>query len=276
VIERTVTTDDGIRLHTCAEGAEDAPALLLCNSLGTDLAMWDAQLPRWSEHHRVLRFDQRGHGRSDAPSGPYSIRRLGRDALAVLDAYGVAAADVCGLSLGGQVALWVAANGTGRIRRSVLADTAVRIGSADAWRERAATVRREGMRAVVDLVLGRFFSPAFRASGDAAVGRVERMLLATPVHGYSGSCESLATTDLTHEAGRIVAPTLVVVGTADGATPPPDAEHLHRLVRGSSYAELPGAGHLANLEAPDQFAELVSAFLAGDPTTREGPPCLTP
>jgi 3-oxoadipate enol-lactonase len=270
VTERTVTTDDGVRLHTRIDGAEDAPTLLLCNSLGTDLTMWDDQVPTWVDHHRVLRFDQRGHGRSDAPAGPYTIERLGRDARHVLDTYDVGGADVCGLSLGGQVALWVSATNDGRVRRTVLADTAARIGTEDAWLDRAATVRREGMGAVIDLVLGRFFSPAFRATGHPALGRVEGMLRATTVDGYAGSCESLASTDLTGLAARIATPTLVVVGTEDAATPPPDVQQLHDLIPGSSYVELPGAGHLANLEDPDRFAELVTAFLTDVPTTTTG------
>jgi 3-oxoadipate enol-lactonase len=256
-----ITTDDGVRLHTRVDGHPDGPPLLLLNSLGTDLAMWESQLEAWGAARQVIRFDQRGHGRSQAPPPPYTIERLGRDALAVLDAYEVRQADLCGLSLGGLVALWVASTVPGRVRRAVFADTAARVGTEEAWRQRAATVRREGMDAVVELVLSRFFSPAFRASGAPAVAALERTLRAASIHGYSGSCEALATADLSDLAGQVRAPSLVVVGTADGATPPSEAEALHRLLSAAELVRLPGAGHLANLEQPERFADIVLEFL---------------
>jgi 3-oxoadipate enol-lactonase len=258
---RVITTDDGVRLHTRADGELGAPTLLLLNSLGTDLSMWDPQVAVWSGARRIVRYDQRGHGRSEAPPPPYSVERLGRDALAVLDAYEVGEADVCGLSLGGVVALWVAGTAPERVRRAVFADTAARVGTEEGWRQRAATVRAEGMAAVADLVLDRFFSPAFRASGAPAVEALDRTLRQASVDGYTGSCEALATADLTGLAREVRAPSLVVVGTADEATPPSDAEALHGLLRDARLVELPGAGHLANLETPERFAEVVDDFL---------------
>jgi 3-oxoadipate enol-lactonase len=261
VSTRVITTDDAVRLHARADGDPDAPVLLLLNSLGTDLSMWDQQVDVWAATRRVVRFDQRGHGRSDVPPPPYTVERFGRDAVTVLDAYGSDQADVCGLSLGGLVALWLAGRAPERVRRAVFADTAARVGTEDGWRERAATVREEGMASVTDLVLARFFSPAFRASGAPAVGALERTLRTAAVDGYTGSCEALAVADLTALAREVRAPSLVLVGTADEATPPSDAEVLHRLLRDSRLVELPGAGHLANLEQPERFAELVLGFL---------------
>lgn len=261
VTERIVTTDDEVRLYTRVDGAHDGPPLLLLNSLGTDLSTWDPQIPAWSVARTVLRFDQRGHGRSDVPPTPYSVERFARDALTVLDAYGVGTADLCGLSLGGLVAVWIAANEPRRVRRAVFADTAARIGSETGWRERAATVRAEGMAAVTDLILGRFFSPAFRAQGDPALDAVARMLRAAAAEGYAGSCDALATADLTELAQDVQAPSLVIVGTADEATPPSDARTLHASLAHSKLVELAGAGHLANLEHPEDFGRLVLEFL---------------
>lgn len=263
---RDVVTDDAVRLHTRRDGPDDAPTLLLLNSLGTDLSMWDLQVAAWTPTRRLLRFDQRGHGRSDVPPPPYTVDRLGRDAVAVLDAHGLDTVDVCGLSLGGVVALWLAATAPERVRRVVLADTAARVGTEEAWRERAATVRSSGMAGITDLVLARFFSPAFRTSGASVVAAVERTLREAPVDGYTGSCDALATADLTDLAGQVRAPCTVVVGTADEATPPAVARELHGLVAGSRLVEIPGAGHLANLERPERFGAIVlDAITRADP-----------
>lgn len=228
--DQDVITPDGVRLHSRSDGDPSAPCLLLCNSLGTDLSMWDGQVLGWSRTHRVGRFDQRGHGRSAAPDGAYTVERLGRDALSVMDAHGVGRADVCGLSLGGLVALWVSGQAPDRVRRAVYADTAARIGTESAWRTRASTVREKGMGAVVDLVLQRFFSPAFRAGGDPEVARVEAMLRDVEVAGYAGSCDALAVADLRGDATQVQAPSLVLVGTAYEATPPADAQTLYALL----------------------------------------------
>lgn len=261
--DRVITTDDGVRLHARVDGEAGAPPLLLLNSLGTDLSMWDPQVEIWAAHRQVVRFDQRGHGRSEAPEPPYTIERLGRDALAVLDAYEVEQADICGLSLGGLVALWIAGNGSDRVRRVVFADTAARVGTEQAWRQRADTVRAQGMDAIADMVLTRFFSPEFRASGAPAVDDLNRRLRAASVDGYTGSCEALATADLTELAGQVGLPSLVIVGTADEATPPADAERLCGLLPDSRLVRLPGAGHLSNLEQPERFGEVVAEFLTG-------------
>ena len=262
----TVMTGDGARLHARSDGPSDAPPLLLLNSLGTDLAMWAPQVPTWSQTHRVIRFDQRGHGRSEVPPPPYTIEQLGVDAVAVLDAFEVEQSHVCGLSLGGLVALWLGSQRPERIRRLILADTAARVGTEEAWLERAAAVRSDGMAAITEMVLDRFFTPQFLASDADAVHEVRAMLLDTSPTGYAGSCDVLATADLTDLAPRVGAETLVVVGGADAATPPEDALALARALPRSRFVELPGAGHLANLEVPERFAEVVRDFLTHDRT----------
>ena len=262
--ERTIRTPEGVDLHTRIDGPVDTPPLLVVNSLGTDLASWDGQVERWARDRRVLRYDQRGHGRSVVPPGPYSIDDLGQDAVAVLDAHGVERADVCGLSLGGVVALWLAVHAPSRVRRVVLADTAARVGTAEAWQARAATVRAHGMDAVVDAVLERFFSPGFRAAEPDVVERVADGLRGTAPEGYAACCDALAAADLRSVADRATAPCLVVVGSEDVATPPTDAQTLRDLLGAAGYLELPGSGHLANLERPADFADLVTAFLAAE------------
>jgi len=261
--DRFAVADDGTRLYSRSDGDSEAPPLLLCNSLGTTLATWDLTADSWSRSRRVIRFDQRGHGRSDAPAGPYDLARLGRDAVAVLDAWEVPQADVCGISLGGQVALWLAAHEPDRVARIVLADTAARVGSPEAWQERATLVRAGGMGAVVELVMERFFSHAFRSRAEPVLEQARDQLLSTAVEGYAASCEALAIADLRDEAGRVVASALVVVGTEDEATPPDQARDLDGLLPDSVLVTLEGAGHLSHLEQPDRFARLVDGFMAG-------------
>lgn len=262
--EQTVTTDDGVTLRVRTDGGTASPPLLLVNSLGTDLTLWDPQLAHWTTSHRVVRYDQRGHGASEVPDGPYTLERLGRDALTVLDDLGIVRADVCGLSLGGLVALWLASHAPQRVGRVVLADTAARIGSEEAWRTRAAIVREQGMAAVVDLVLDRFFSDAYRAGDDPGLAQIAHGLRQVDPEGYAAGCDALAVADLRTAASDVAARCLVLVGTEDAATPPADARALQELVPGAAYAELEGAGHLANLERPDEFARLVAVFLAPD------------
>jgi 3-oxoadipate enol-lactonase len=269
-VERLVTTADGVRLLARLDPVHDrstAPTLLVVNSLGCDHAMWDGQVASWRTTHHVLRYDQRGHGGSDAPDGPYDLDRLGRDALAVLDAFEVDRADVCGLSLGGLVAQWLCVAAGERVHRAVLADTAARIGTRDGWLERAALVRHQGMDAVTEPVLDRFFSPQARAGDIPAVAQVRAVLAGMSPEGYASSCEALALADLHEEVATISHDCLVVVGTADVATPPADAHELVASVPHATYAELVGAGHLSNLERSGEFTALVADFLAA-PTGR--------
>jgi 3-oxoadipate enol-lactonase len=267
VTELAATTDDDVRLHVRTDGPDHGTPLLLCNSLGTDLHLWDPQIDDWATHRQVIRFDQRGHGRSDAPPGPYTYNRLTRDAGTVLATIEVGCVDVCGISLGGAIALQLAAHQHDRVGRLVVADTAARIGDQDSWRTRAALVRTDGMSAVADLVVERFFSPGFRAQQPATVEQTRQTLLTLDPEGYAATCEALATGDLCDDVHRITAPTLVVVGADDEATPPADARALHQRLSTSHLCELDGAGHLANLERPDEFGRAVHDVLTAPPAT---------
>lgn len=170
------------------DGSERAPALLLSNSLSSDMSMWDDQIPLWSQHFRVVRYDQRGHGRSVVSPAPYTMDQLGRDALGVLDALGIERAHFCGLSMGGMVGMWLLTHAPERIDRAVLANTAAYMGPADLWNGRVAAAEAGGMEALVDPTIARWFPESFRATAPETIERMRAMILRTPAVGYQGSC----------------------------------------------------------------------------------------
>ncbi len=257
-----VPREDGATLHSRSDGVGGVP-LLCCNSLGADLSSWDAQVPIWAAHREVIRFDARGHGASTTSPSPYSIDQLGRDAVAVLDAHEVDRADLCGLSLGGLVALRVAIDRPERVRRLVLACSAPRIGTRDGWEQRATTVLEGGGTAAVSAaVLERFFSRRFAQRMPEIVAAVESELLRVSPVGYAGCCLALAEADLDHALASITAPTLVIAGSEDIATPPDVVRRLHEGIAGSEWLEIDGAGHLANIEEPERFSLEVERFLS--------------
>ena len=249
----SVITDDRVRVSVRAEGPGGAPALLLLHSIGCDHAMWDAEAQAFATDFRVLRPDTRGHGGSDAPAGDYSLERLADDAIAVLDAAGVGRAVVCGLSLGGLTAQAVALRRPERVAGLVLANTAARIGSADAWSQRAALVRGEGLAAIADIAMERFFSDAFRAVRPQVVCSFRAGLLAMLADGYAGCCAALRDADLSAEVAAVAAPTLVIGGARDISTPPAQTEALAASIPGARHVLL-DAAHLSNVERPEAFA----------------------
>lgn len=247
------------------DGPADAPVLLLSNSLGTDLHMWDAQIPLWSRHFRVLRYDTRGHGRSLVSPGPYCIEQLGRDVLALLDALQVERAAFCGLSMGGLIGQWLAINAPERIERLVLCNTAAQIGSAEVWNSRIDSVLRDGpaaMRALRDASIARWFTAAFAAAEPAKVEPVVGMLAATSPQGYAANCAAVRDADFREQVAAIRAPTLIVCGTADAVTTPEHGRFLQERIRAAELVEFPAA-HLSNVEIGAAFGERVLAFLQG-------------
>lgn len=257
----TLTLDDGLTLHYRIDGAADGPALVFGNSLGTDLRMWDAQAAALGDAFRIVRYDTRGHGASGVPGAPAALTRLGRDLLALLDHLAIERAHVCGLSLGGMIAQWLAIHHPERMERLVLSNTAARIGSEESWDARIAAVTAGGMDAIVDVVLARFFSPAFRAAHPAIVQAYHQTLRATDPAGYTACCAGLRAADLRPVVRGIAAPTLVIGGELDEATPPEQARELHAAILGSKLTVLSGAAHLANVERPEAFAALLRGFL---------------
>lgn len=242
------------------DGAADAPALMLSNSLGTNLHMWDPQIPEWSKHFRVVRYDSRGHGQSTAPDRPYSIAELGNDAIAIMDHLGLDKVHWCGLSKGGMVGQWLATHARKRLDRVVLANTASRMGPPELWNSRIRTVRADGMAAIVQGTLERWFSPAFRERDKDSVAKVSEMLAATPALGYAGCCSAIRDMDQREAIASVTNPVLVIVGKVDPATPPATGRLIAETIHEARLVEL-DAAHLSNLEQPEAFGKAVLDFL---------------
>jgi 3-oxoadipate enol-lactonase len=250
-----------ILVHHVVEGPPDAPAVVLSNSLGSSLAMWDPQVPALSRRFRVVRYDHRGHGASPVPAGPYEIADLGGDLVKLLDHLGIDRAHVCGLSLGGMAATWLAANAPERVDRLVLCCTSAKLGPPQKWATRAELVRREGTAAVADLVVGRWFTSGFAARRPELVAAMRAMFVSTPAEGYAAACQAIARMDLEQSLPSISAPTLVVVAAADPSIP---AEHGRRIadaIPDACLMTVEDAAHLANVERPDEITRLILGHL---------------
>lgn len=252
----------GVRLYYERSGKERGDALVLANSLGSNLHMWDKVLPWFESRYRLIRLDTRGSGRSSVPPGPYSIENLARDVLAVLDSLGEERAHVCGLSMGGMVAMWLGMHAPERVSRLVLANTGAQIGTPAMWDERIAAVERLGMGPLAKTTLTRWFTAKYRDEHAEEMLRMEAMVAANDPAGYSACCGVLRDTDLRGEIASISASCLVITGKHDPATPPSDGLAIHRALRNSKYVELE-ASHLSAWERAEEFATEVVAFLDG-------------
>lgn len=247
-----------VELHVRDEGPRGAPALLLLGSLGSSLQIWDAMLPELSRDLRVVRADLRGHGASPVPPGPYGIAELGGDALAVLDRLELARAHVCGISLGGMIGIWLAANAPERVERLSLVCTSARLSPRQPWLDRAALVRARGTAAVADAVVARWLTPAFAQQQPALVQALRAQIAATPAEGYAACCEAIADWDGLDALHKIVAPTLIVAGDKDPGIP---ALHSQVIAAGIARARLAvvSAAHLPIVERPRELARLLLA-----------------
>lgn len=248
------------RLRYAVDGDTAQPALVLSNSLGTTLEMWDPQLARLREHFRVVRYDTRGHGQSDVTPGPYSIARLGADVIELLDYLGIRRAHFCGVSMGGITGMWLALHHAARIDKLVLSNTAACIGPPDGWTTRADTVRQHGVAAIAPAVVERWLTPEYAAAHPEQVRALIEMLSATPAQGYAANCIAVRDNDLRKELGAIRAPTLIIAGSGDVPTPPSDAQYLLGQIPRASYVEF-DAAHLANQQHPDAYADVLIRFL---------------
>ena len=245
-----MTEEAVVELNYLLEGPEDAPVLVLSNSLGSTLGMWDDQAPELRERFRLLRYDHRGHGGSPVPSGPYKAEDLGRDVLAMLDGLGIERFSFCGLSIGGTVGMWIASEVPERVRRLVLCCTAPRF-DPDTYGARARKVRADGVGSVADAVLERWFTPEFRAARPETVEWAGRMLRGTPTEGYAGCCEAVRDADLRGRLKDIRAPTLVIAGAEDPAATVDGAESIRDSIPDARLVVIEGAAHLANVEQPE-------------------------
>jgi 3-oxoadipate enol-lactonase len=253
-----------VPLHYTVDGPSDAPVLVLGSSLGTTGGMWDPQVRTLIGNLRVVRYDHRGHGRSPVPPGPYQIEDLGCDVLSMMDGLGVDRFHIGGLSLGGMVAMWVASHAPERVDRMTLLCTSAKLGPPEMWRTRATTVRAEGIQAIADAVLGRWFPAEFAAREPDIVAELRASLLSTPVEGYASCCAAIEAMDLEPDLTRVSAPTLVVAGLADESTPPAHAQRITELIIGSRLALVAGAAHLANVARPDAVGQLMIDHLTED------------
>ena len=248
------------RIDGPAPAATEAPVLVLSNSLGTDLSMWDAQMPALSRQFRVLRYDTRGHGATTATPGPYSIAQLGSDVVGLLDALSIPRAHFCGLSLGGMTGMWLGANAPERIERLALCNTTPRVAAPETYGARIGVVRASGLASIADAVLERWFTPAFRQRDPEALARTRAMLVATPVEGYAGGCGAIRDMDQWAVLPQIRRPTLVIAGTHDLATSAADGRRMAQAIPGAQYVEL-DAAHISNIEAAAAFTAALTDFL---------------
>ena len=252
---------DNIRFFYRLEGKADRPVLVLSHSIGTDHGMWAPQVEDLLPYFQVLRYDTRGHGASDAPNGEYSVERLGRDVIGLVDALNISKFAFCGLSLGGAIGQWLALNAPDRVSGLVLANTSPQFGPRTNWESRMQMVSEKGMVGIAEIVMPRFFSSETLARGDVYANAVKSVLLGTNPVGYSGCCAALRDIDYTQSVAKIRIPTLVIAGDRDVSTPwEGHGQVLANNIPGARAVRLV-ASHLSNLERPRSFTAALLDFL---------------
>jgi len=257
-----ISMGDGARIAYRLEGERDKPVLMLSNSIGTSLHMWDRNMEELTAHFRVLRYDTRGHGASDAPAGPYSLDRLGRDVIELLDTLGLDKVRFLGLSLGGLIGQWLGVRAPERIDRLILANTSPYLGPAPQWDERiAATLAAPDMKEIAEGFLSNWFPASMLTARDPLVDEFRTMLLDTPLHGLAGAFAVVRDADLRRSNALIPVPTLVVAGRDDTVTLASHSEQIAAAIPGAKLIVLP-AVHLTNVELPMEFMDAVLRFLA--------------
>lgn len=249
-------------VHRCVdEGARGKPAIVFANSLGSDLRIWDEVASQLSGEFRLVRYDFRGHGLTEAAKGPYSAGQLAGDLIGLLDALEIGQAILCGISVGGIIAQACALNHADRVRALVLCDTGARIGSVESWQQRIAKVRSEGVESLVEMTMPRWFSAGFRERRAADVRGYSIMLRQSSTEGYMGVCAALRDADFRNSIQQVKIPTLVLCGAEDIATPPELGRELAGLIPGAQFSLIEDAGHLPCIEQPDALAHRIIEFL---------------
>jgi 3-oxoadipate enol-lactonase len=250
----------GTRIYYVIEGPDGAPVLAFSNSLGANCSMWDLQAQELRKKFRILRYDTRGHGQTWALPGPYSMEQLGKDVLALLDELHLGRVHFCGLSMGGMIGMWLGIHAPGRVNKLVLCNTGAKIGTEESWRSRIAAVQKGGMKSIASGVMERWFTPAFRAKQPATVARIQKTLEGTNPEGYVSCCAAIRDYDCREQLEKIGAPTLIITGAHDPATPAADGRFIVAHIRGAKYQEL-DAAHLSNIEDQDRFTQKLVGFL---------------
>jgi 3-oxoadipate enol-lactonase len=248
---------NGLVLHYQVLGRADGPTLVFLNSLGTDFRIWQEVTPAFTDRFRVILYDKRGHGLSDAPPGPYTMDDHADDLLALLDHLQVKSVALVGLSVGGMIAQRIAVRAPERVAALVLCDTAAKIGTPGMWGERIDAVEKAGIGSIADRILERWFTPEFRKGRVEDYAGWKNMLVRIPAHGYAGTCASIRDADLTMDAGKIEVPTLCVVGDQDGSTPPDLVRHTASLIPGARFEIIQDAGHVPCIEQPAILTRLI-------------------
>lgn len=250
-----------LRVRYALSGPPAAPAVVLAHSLGTDLSLWEPQVQALEARFRVVRYDIRGHGGTTLTPGPYSIAQLGGDVTSLLDALVVERAHFCGLSIGGQIGIWLGARAPQRIDKLVLCNTGAHIGTPGSWNARIEAVRTHGMKGIAPEILERWFTPGFRERWPAAVAAIARALEGTRPEGYVACCSAVRDADLRASLREIRVPTLVVSARHDPATPPSEGRFLAAAIAGARFVEL-DASHISNVEAAEAFNAELARFLS--------------
>lgn len=250
----------GARLFYTVTGPEHAPVIVFSNSLGTDHTMWQPQAAALAGRFRVLRYDVRGHGRSTASDASFTLEDLGRDVIALLDALHIDHAVFCGLSMGGLIGMWLGIHAPERFAKIVLANTAPKIGTAEAWDARIEAVLRDGMANLVDASIQRWFTPEFAATSSNALDDLRAVLEGLDPRGYAASCAVVRDADLREAVKTISVPVLVITGSDDPATTADEGRALAAAIPGAIYVEL-HASHLSNREQPGRFTSALLDFI---------------
>ncbi|HTN63936.1 MAG TPA: 3-oxoadipate enol-lactonase [Devosia sp.] len=251
---------DGLVLHYRVRGRADAPVLALVNSLGTDARIWDGVIALLAPHYRIVSYDKRGHGLSDAPAGDYTIAQHADDLAGLLDHLGIAHCALAGVSVGGLIAQDFAIRYSQRLTALVLCDTAAQIGTDAMWNTRIAAVRGPGLASIVEPVMQRWFTPSYRHMQPVDLAGWRNMFLRMPAQGYAGTCAALRDADLTQAVATIITPTLVLVGDQDLSTPPDLVRATADRIPHARFYTIAGAGHLPMIEQPEALASLLQQF----------------
>jgi 3-oxoadipate enol-lactonase len=255
-----IDAGDGCLLNVSVDGRDGGPTLMLSNSLGCTLEMWEPQMAALTKQLRVVRYDRRGHGKSSVPPGPYSMERFGKDVLAILDDLNIAKVHWCGLSMGGMVGQWLGANAPERFDRIILSNTACYYPDPTNWLNRIKAVKEGGIAAVADTVIAGWLTADFRQREPQVSARMKAMLTASPQIGYLACCEVLSILDQRALLPKIKSPTLVIAGQHDPSTPVAAGELIRSQIPGAAMTIL-DAAHISNVEQPQAFTDTVIGFL---------------
>ncbi|ENV69703.1 3-oxoadipate enol-lactonase [Acinetobacter towneri] len=255
----TFTSNDAqINYQTFGDAAK--PALIFSNSLGTNFKMWQAQIDFFQQDFFVICYDTRGHGASSAPQGPYSIDQLGQDVVNLLDHLNIEKAAFCGISMGGLTGQWLAIHRPERFNQVVVCNTAAKIGQEQAWNDRAALVREQGLQPIASTAASRWFTEPFIQSNATVVNNLQNDLAAGSAEGYASCCEALAKADVREQLKDITVPVLVVAGQQDPVTTVVDGQFMVERIANSQLFEI-NASHISNVELPNEFNQAVKQFI---------------